>query len=164
LRHHSLHRLGKRKLAALTVLHNYWLKRADGTTAAERFFGSKPADLFEWLLERMELPARPARRRNKAAYSLPQPGETMIKAGKIIASLQARTHRPGFRRRPASSPEHRPDRLLLHVRVQVPVPPPLLVGLVADDVVDDSLVHSFAGQGRDEGVTKNVKALQHGPL
>jgi hypothetical protein len=67
LRHHSLHRLGKRKLAALTVLHNYWLKRADGTTAAERFFGSKPADLFEWLLERMELPARPARRRNKAA-------------------------------------------------------------------------------------------------
>jgi hypothetical protein len=63
LRHHSLHRLTRRRLRALTGLHNYWLKRADGTTAAERFFGSKPADLFGWLLEQLPLPARPARRR-----------------------------------------------------------------------------------------------------
>jgi hypothetical protein len=67
LRHHSLHRLSRRRLRALTALHNYWLKRADGTTAAERFFGSKPADLFDWLLQRLPLPARPARRRSKAA-------------------------------------------------------------------------------------------------
>jgi Family of unknown function (DUF6399) len=66
LRHHSLHRLGKRKLAALTALHNYWVKRG-GTTAAERFFGKKPADLFEWLLPRLPLPARPARQRPQAA-------------------------------------------------------------------------------------------------
>jgi hypothetical protein len=67
LRHHSLHRLSGRKLAALTVIHNYWLKRADGTTAAERFFGSKPADLFEYLVENLPPPARPARRRPRAA-------------------------------------------------------------------------------------------------
>jgi Family of unknown function (DUF6399) len=67
LRHHSLHRLSPRKLGVLTVLHNYWLKRADQTTAAERFFGAKPRDLFGWLLERLPLPARPARRRQKAA-------------------------------------------------------------------------------------------------
>jgi hypothetical protein len=66
LRHHSLHRLSKRKLEALTALHNYWLKRA-GTTAAERFFGKKPADLFEWLLNRLPPPARPARQRLQAA-------------------------------------------------------------------------------------------------
>jgi hypothetical protein len=66
LRHHSLHRLSKRKLETLTALHNYWLKRG-GTTAAERFFGKKPADLFEWLLNRLPLPARPARQRPQAA-------------------------------------------------------------------------------------------------
>ena len=66
LRHHSLHRLSKRKLEALTAIHNYWLKRG-GTTAAERFFGKKPADLFEWLLSRLPLPARPARQRLQAA-------------------------------------------------------------------------------------------------
>jgi hypothetical protein len=66
LRHHSLHRLSKRKLEALTALHNYWVKRG-GTTAAERFFGQKPADLFAWLLARLPLPARPARQRPQAA-------------------------------------------------------------------------------------------------
>jgi hypothetical protein len=67
LQHHGLHRLSARKLKALTTLHNYWLKRKDGTTAAERFFGQKPADLFDWLLERLPLPARPAQRRSLAA-------------------------------------------------------------------------------------------------
>ncbi len=66
LRHHSLHRLSKRKLEVLTAVHNSWLQRG-GTTAAERFFGKKPADLFECLLERLPVPARPARRRQKAA-------------------------------------------------------------------------------------------------
>jgi hypothetical protein len=67
LRQHGLHRLSARKLGALTALHNYWIRRGDGTTAAERFFGQKPADLFEWLLERLPEPARPAARRVKAA-------------------------------------------------------------------------------------------------
>ena len=64
LRHHSLHRLSNDKLCALTVIHNYYLTRSDGTTAAERFFGAKPRDLFEWLLDRLDVPARPAAKRS----------------------------------------------------------------------------------------------------
>jgi hypothetical protein len=67
LQYHSLHQLPERKLKALTVVHNYWLKRSDGTTAAERFFGSKPADLFEYLVAQLPVPARPAKRRPQAA-------------------------------------------------------------------------------------------------
>jgi Family of unknown function (DUF6399) len=67
LRHHSLHRLTKGKLGALTVVHNYYVTRSDGTTAAERFFGSKPADLFGWLVDHLEVPARPAAKRSKTA-------------------------------------------------------------------------------------------------
>jgi len=65
LRHHSLHRLGNRKLAALTTVHNYFIQRSDGTTAAERFFGARPRDLFQWLLERVDLPGRPAQKRSR---------------------------------------------------------------------------------------------------
>jgi hypothetical protein len=65
LRHHSLHRISNRKLAALTTVHNYFVKRSDGTTAAERFFGAKPKNLFEWLLERVALPGRPAQKRSR---------------------------------------------------------------------------------------------------
>jgi hypothetical protein len=63
LRHHSIHHLSQRKLSALTVVHNFWVKREDGTTAAERFFGQKPRDLFEHLLLTMTPPKRPAARR-----------------------------------------------------------------------------------------------------
>lgn len=58
--HHHLHRLSARRLSALTVLHNYWIRRSDGSTAAERFFEVPHDDLFEWLLDHMALPARPA--------------------------------------------------------------------------------------------------------
>jgi len=46
--------------------HNFFIKRADGTTAAERFFGQKPRDLFEWLLDKIEL-ARPRRKHQRRA-------------------------------------------------------------------------------------------------
>jgi hypothetical protein len=63
LYHHGQGPLRESRLRALTAVHNLVVQRADGTTAAERFFGSKPRPLFEWLLERMpELP-RPAKRR-----------------------------------------------------------------------------------------------------
>jgi hypothetical protein len=62
LHHHGLHHLSTRKLQALTTLHNYFLERADGTTAAQRFFGAGPRDLFDWLLNRLPLPPRPGRR------------------------------------------------------------------------------------------------------
>jgi hypothetical protein len=65
LRHHSFHRLSNQKLKALTTVHNYFVKRADGTTAAERFFDAKPSNLFEWLLDRVDLPGRPAQKRSQ---------------------------------------------------------------------------------------------------
>ena len=65
LHHHGLHRLSKAKLKALTITHNYFLKREDGTTAAERFFGVKHSDLFEWLVENMPQPSRPSKKRRQ---------------------------------------------------------------------------------------------------
>ncbi len=65
LRHHSLHRISGRKLAALTTVHNFFVKRNDWTTSAERFFGAPTKDLFEWLLDRLEMPARPAQKRSQ---------------------------------------------------------------------------------------------------
>jgi hypothetical protein len=59
LKHHALHQFTPRKLRALTVLHNYVMRRADGTTAAERFYGAAPRDCFAWLLDRLPVPARP---------------------------------------------------------------------------------------------------------
>jgi Family of unknown function (DUF6399) len=51
------------RLRALTAVHNFVVERADGTTAAERFFGAKPRPVFEWLLERMPDLPRPAQKR-----------------------------------------------------------------------------------------------------
>ena len=65
LRHHSLHRLSADRLKALTAIHNYHIKREDGTTAAERFFEQKHQDMFKWILDHMDLPARPRRRKLK---------------------------------------------------------------------------------------------------
>jgi len=64
LHHHGSHHLSKAKLTALTVVHNYFLLRGDGTTASERFFGRAPDDMFQWLLEHMPLPSRPAKPRS----------------------------------------------------------------------------------------------------
>jgi len=51
--HHNGRGLTTKRLKALTIIHNYYLKRSDGTTAAERLFGRKFADPFEWLVEHM---------------------------------------------------------------------------------------------------------------
>ena len=61
--HHGQTRLSAKRLKALTAVHNYVLRREDGTTAAERFFGQKQRDVFSWLLQRMpELPYPAAKR------------------------------------------------------------------------------------------------------
>ncbi|BBO80272.1 hypothetical protein DSCO28_08380 [Desulfosarcina ovata subsp. sediminis] len=71
LRHHGLHRLSNRKLSALTVVHNYFIKRRDETTPAERFFGAKPNDLFSFLLDKVDIPGRPAKKRFKPEVKKP---------------------------------------------------------------------------------------------
>jgi hypothetical protein len=60
---HGHGRLNAARLKALTTLHNYLEKRPDGSTAAERFFGQQPQDVFNWLLERMPDLPRPAAKR-----------------------------------------------------------------------------------------------------
>lgn len=51
LRYHHRRALPPALLKALTVIHNYVLRRDDGTTAAERLFGVSHDDLFEHLLQ-----------------------------------------------------------------------------------------------------------------
>lgn len=42
---------------SLTVIHNFWIKRIDGTTASQRLCGFDPPDLFKFILKNMrELP------------------------------------------------------------------------------------------------------------
>nr|WP_319393946.1 DUF6399 domain-containing protein [uncultured Desulfobacter sp.] len=62
-----MHRLSNRKMTGLTVIHNFYLERPDGRTAAERFFENKPINLLDWLVKKMPLPARPRRNKIKMA-------------------------------------------------------------------------------------------------
>ena len=60
LRNHQLRGLDHpRKRACLTAIHNFFLTRADGTTAAERFFGQKPRSMFATILAFVEVPPAP---------------------------------------------------------------------------------------------------------
>jgi Family of unknown function (DUF6399) len=60
LRNHQLRGLDHpRKRTCLTAIHNFFLTRADGTTAAERFFGQKPRSMFAAILESVEIPPAP---------------------------------------------------------------------------------------------------------
>jgi hypothetical protein len=59
-RNHELRGLDRpRKRACLTAVHNFLLKRPDGTTAAERFFEQKPRSMFAAILNFVELPPAP---------------------------------------------------------------------------------------------------------
>ena len=66
LRSHQLRGLDRpRKRECFTTIHNFFLTRPDGTTAAERFFGQKPRSMFAVILESVELapaPLSPPRR------------------------------------------------------------------------------------------------------
>jgi Family of unknown function (DUF6399) len=60
LRNHQLRGLDRpRKRACLTAIHNFFLTRADGTTAAERFFRQKPRSMFAAILASVDLPPAP---------------------------------------------------------------------------------------------------------
>jgi len=65
--HRNFHRLSDLRLSALTVCHNFLIKRSDGTTPAQRFFQREHADLFGWLVKRIDLPSRPHNRKKNAA-------------------------------------------------------------------------------------------------
>lgn len=66
--HHNRRGLSTRRLKVLTVIHNFDLQRADGSTAAERLFKMAHPNLFQTVLEQMpELPL--PRQRAKAPIS-----------------------------------------------------------------------------------------------
>jgi Family of unknown function (DUF6399) len=52
-RNHGARGTPTRRLKVMTVIHNFDLQRADGTTAAERLFRTSFPDLFDWVVERM---------------------------------------------------------------------------------------------------------------
>ena len=59
--HHANRAFTEQTLKVLTIIHNFDLKRDDGTTAAQRLFGKSFSDLFESVVLQMgELP-RPRR-------------------------------------------------------------------------------------------------------
>ena len=67
LRSHQLRGLDlPRKRACFTTMHNFFLTRPDGTTAAARFFGQKPRSVFAAILESVELAPAPLRPPRKA--------------------------------------------------------------------------------------------------
>ncbi len=68
--HHAGRGFSPQTLKVLTIIHNFDLKRADGTTAAQRLFDHCFPDLFEWVVDYMdELPV--ARRSSKAPQTNP---------------------------------------------------------------------------------------------
>jgi len=56
---------GLTRLAALTVIHNYGIRRDDGTTAAQRLLGVLHPDLFEWVLGQMKPLPLPRQRKSQ---------------------------------------------------------------------------------------------------
>jgi hypothetical protein len=68
--YHNGRGLTASRLRALTVIQNYGVRRADGTTAARRLFDREFPDLFSWLVDQMgELPL--PRQRKKSAVRNP---------------------------------------------------------------------------------------------
>jgi Family of unknown function (DUF6399) len=60
LRSHQLRGLDlPRKRECFTAIHNFFLTRPDGTTAAERFFGQKPRSMLAAILAAVELAPAP---------------------------------------------------------------------------------------------------------
>ena len=72
--HHNRRGLSSKRLKVATVIHNFALKRNDGSTAASRLFGQQFPDLFEYLVKDIdELPQpRKSRKSSKPkTFTLP---------------------------------------------------------------------------------------------
>ena len=67
--HHCARGTPTRRLKVMTGIHNFELKRADGTTAAERLFRTSFPDLFDWMVERMAPLPVPRKPRTPAKFN-----------------------------------------------------------------------------------------------
>lgn len=65
---HAQRSIPLQRLKVLTIIHNFGITRKDGTTAAERLFGEKCPDLFEWIVAQIEDLPLPRERLSSAAY------------------------------------------------------------------------------------------------
>lgn len=63
--HHAHRGIPKQRLAALTVVHNFDIRRGDGTTPAQRLFSRQFPDLFEFLCQNVTGFAEPRKRKQK---------------------------------------------------------------------------------------------------
>jgi hypothetical protein len=68
--YHNGRGLTGRRLGALTTIHNYDTRRRDGSTPAERLYGERFPDLFDWLLEQIGALPLPREARQR---TLPNP-------------------------------------------------------------------------------------------
>jgi hypothetical protein len=64
LNYQRFHRLNERSLKVLTIIHNFDIRRSDGTTAAERLFEAKHENLFESMVANIRIPGRPQKQRH----------------------------------------------------------------------------------------------------
>jgi hypothetical protein len=78
LNHHRFHRLNARSLRVLTIVHNFDIRRSDGTTAAERFFDAKHANLFESLVTGVRIPGRPQHQKHDTQKRLLSRKERLV--------------------------------------------------------------------------------------
>ena len=63
---HANRGIGKQRLQALTVIHNFDIRRIDGTTPAQRLFKKDFPDLFEFLCEKVTGFKEPRRTKDKS--------------------------------------------------------------------------------------------------
>lgn len=67
--HHGARGIPTQRLKVMTVIHNFDLKRTDGTTAAERWFRTSFPDLFDWMVARMTPLPVPRKSRTPAKFN-----------------------------------------------------------------------------------------------
>ena len=65
LLHHRFHRLSENTLRVISIIQNFYVRRPDNTTAAQRFFGAEHKDLFESLVANVRIPGKPQRQVRK---------------------------------------------------------------------------------------------------
>lgn len=70
LYYHRFHRLNPQSIRALTIVHNFHIRREDGTSAAERLFGQAHQNLFESVVKHVRIPGKPRRSKQQASNSV----------------------------------------------------------------------------------------------
>ena len=76
--HHSGRGFTEQTLKVLTIIHNFDIKRDDGTTAAQRLFEKPFPDLFEWIVPQMGALPQPRRTLKTPKSKKPTPSSVPL--------------------------------------------------------------------------------------